>query len=197
MSGWTQSTIAGIAPAVREAAVGTGWQVREGALSVLDGAAAFHASIFADTMNFRAKPLIWNGIYWDIMGTVFARPPRATRHWTSLSLPVPIRAQALVRGSGAATAAAALVNFATAEKARVTDIARLPKVRFAPDRDADFQMARVVERLASGDQEGAARLADGVVSGRTRSIFTHNTPGGSFFELALQKIATGAFEVSD
>ena len=196
MSGWTQSSIEGIAPAVRQAAENTGWKVREGSLSLIENGATFHASIFADTMNFRAKPIQWNEIYWSIMNMTFKRTPQATRHWTSFSLPVPIRAQAQVREGAADKAAAALIAFADTGKARTTTIDRLPGVRFAPDRDDDFQMARIVERLALGDPKGARDIAEGVVAGRIRSSFNHNAAGGSFFELARARIDDGVLERS-
>ena len=196
MSGWTQSNIEGIAAAVRQAAEDTSWKIREGSLSLIEDGATFHAWIFADTMKFRAKPLRWNDVYWSIMGMPFKRPPQATRHWAGFSLPVPIRAQALVPDGTAQKAAAALLAFAEAEKARTTALDRLPAVRFPPDRDDDFQMARVVERLALGDPEGARIIAEGVVAGRVRSSYNHYAPGGSFFELTLAKIESGEFERS-
>ena len=196
MSGWTQSSVPGIAAAVREAAQGSDWKVREGALSSVRGGDTFHASIFADAMNFYAKPLKWDEIYWTVMGTEFKRPPQPTRHWTSMSRYVPIRAQARVRARDAAALAAALLRFADAERERARDVDRLPEVRFAPNRDADFQMARVVEMLAGGDRDGAVRLARDVADGRVRSMYTHNTQEGSFFELFLRKFEAGAFGVT-
>ena len=97
MNGWTQSSVPGIAAAVRKAAHGGDWKVREDALSSIRGGDTFHASIFADAMNFYAKPLKWDEIYWTDMGTEFKRPLQPTRRWTSLSLHVPIRAQARAR----------------------------------------------------------------------------------------------------
>lgn len=193
MSGWTLSNVPGIASAVRTAAQDTDWKAREGALSSIRQGATFHAAIFSDTFNFYAKPLKWNEIYWTIMGTTFTRAPQPTRHWANLSLPVPIRAQARATGRDAAALAAALLRFADTERPLVRDIDRLPPVRFAPNRDEDFQMARIVERLAQGEIRGAARLARDVTGARVRSMYTHSTQDGTFFELALRRIDAGAF----
>jgi hypothetical protein len=50
--------------------------------------------------------------------------------------------------------------------------------------------------LAGGETGRARRLAEDVVAGRVRSMYTHNTPEGSFFELALAKIDAGVFGVA-
>lgn len=188
---------AALSRAVRAAAEGTGWRVSGGTLSRIEGENTFHASIFSNAMNFYAKPVIWDFVFWRILGSEVKRRPSATRHWSRFSCNVPIRGQGQVASGPPEAVARGLLEFADTEFRRTDHFDHVPEARFFPDRDEDFQTARVLALLAR-EKIGASRcLAGDVVAGRVLSMYTHSTPAGSFFALALSRIDAGDFGRSD
>ena len=175
---------------VRQVAEGSDWAVREGTLSQNRGGKAFHVYHFADHAFLMAKPLIWDQIFWNVMGITFKRRPGASRHWWGGNCPVPKRdTTALKRGSATVRAARA---FAFAEKGlrrlAGADLSRLPDLWHPTDRPGDFLIPQVIIRLAEGDAAGARRLAEDVVEGRTKASFNiRGQDGQSFFERVAKR----------
>lgn len=188
---------AALSRAVRAAAEGSGWRASGGALSRIEGDATFHAWIFAEAMNFCAKPVAWDILFWKIFDGGAPRRPSVSRHWSRFSCNVPIRGQARVENGPPEAVARGFLAFAEAEMPRAEHWDRMPEVRFFPDRDGDFQTARVLDLLARGEVGAARRLAEDVVAGRVLSMYTHGNLAGSFFALALSRIDAGDFGRSD
>ena len=68
MPSWPQKEKA-IAKAVRDVAKSSGWKVRQGTLTWVEGDLALHAFIFdPGHLRFKVKRVAWNHVVWRVMG---------------------------------------------------------------------------------------------------------------------------------
>ena len=186
-----------IGRAVNRAAKKAGWIARAGTLSTRRDGIALQVYEFAGRLQFKAKPVVWDDIFWRIMQIAFARKPSPSRHWWGTACHVPILAVRPDAGGSAERIAAARLSFAEREAGRIgtRDFARPPAQRYPPDRPTDFVVAEVVFHLANRNPRAAGDLCEQVITRQRTSSFNFGRAGaGGFFQLARAAIDNGSFD---
>lgn len=180
--------------AVRAVAQKSGWAVREGTLSQRVAGNALHVYDFAGWLYFCAKPLIWDDIFWNIMGIEFERKPSPSRHYWGHSCKVPRIAVSKFKGNTNAQRAEQVLDFAEASKATLPErqltLSGLLSIAVGHTRADDYVETEVVNRFADSENEQARLICRDVLENRRKVSFRHNIVhdgvASSFFERALK-----------
>ena len=179
--------------AVRAASKGSGWVARAGTLSRRSADNALHVYEFAGWLQFRAKPFVWDEIFWDVMGIGFSRTPSPTRHFWGHSCLVPSTASAELTGSTPQERARRILSFAETTAGLCLDapltVAGLMQRAIYKGRETDYVELEVVEHLAAKDLKAARKICNDVLNKVRPVSFSHNIvhdgESFSFFQRAL------------
>lgn len=181
------------ARAVRAASKGTGWAVREGTLSKRSHINVIHVYEFAGWLRLRVKPLVWDDLFWQIMGTEFSRKPSASRHFWGHNCPSPTIASFKLAGSDPQARAIETLSFADAKFANFSHVALtfadLMQMAEDTERQSDHVETEVVSLLATGKVQAACQICWDVQNNVRNASFVHKSLYDgivvSFFERVL------------
>ena len=178
--------------AVRALSEGSGWVARAGTLSQRSAGHALHVFEFAGWLQFRAKPIIWDEVFWSVMGITFSRKPGPSRHFWGHSCLVPSIAAIELTGSTAQARAQDTLSFAEtiakSMKGAPLRLADLMQRAVVQPRANDHVETEVVEHLAAGELEAARKICRDVLRKARPVSFSHRIVHDgvsySFFERA-------------
>lgn len=181
----------GMAGVLREAVRGTGWATKQGTLSRVTDGLALHVYEFADFLRFRAKPVRWDRIFWNVLGIAVKEQPVPTRHFWGANCPTATLEVHRVLAKDATAAASETLGFADRAASRWTEAkARQSSTvaRHGPEHASDFVMTEVVIALEAGDHDEARVICQEAMSGQRRVRYLAHNANQSFFEAAISAL---------
>ena len=162
----------------RAAAEGTGWMALDGSLGKRGETNALRVYEFAGWLGLLVKPLIWDDIFWQVMGLEIARKPGASRHFRMLNCKVPIIGFVELTGITPKDCANETLGFSEKSMTDFADsaltLSDLLDKAVSHERRYDYVETEVVQHLASGNVTAARSICRDVINDLRTVSFRHN-----------------------